>query len=67
MMLLGLRLLNGVSFDDFQQRFNCDLRDVFGREIQDLTRRNLIEQTETHVRLSRLGLDLANLVFMAFI
>ena len=66
-MLLGLRLLEGVDADRFAIRFGGDLFDVFRNEIQSLTSRGLIEQSGKRVRLTRLGLDLANQVFMEFV
>lgn len=66
-MLLGLRLLDGVDADRFTARFGGDLFAVFKNEIQLLTTRGLIERSGQHVRLTRLGLDLANQVFMEFV
>lgn len=66
-MLLGLRLLEGVDADHFASRFGGDLFTVFQNEIQLLTTRGLIEQSGRRVRLTRLGLDLANQVFMEFV
>jgi oxygen-independent coproporphyrinogen-3 oxidase len=67
MFLLGLRLSEGVRWQDFLARFGCDARSVFGPELADLSRRGLILQDESGVRLSLLGLDLANQAFAAFV
>jgi oxygen-independent coproporphyrinogen III oxidase len=66
-MMLGLRLMRGVDFAAFAQRFGCDLRDVFNEALLQLGRDGLIETGHSGVRLSRRGLPLANLVFEAFI
>lgn len=67
MLLLGLRLLEGVRYADFSQRFGADLRDRFGRQISQLTKRGLLESDPDGIRLSAAGLDLANQVFCEFV
>ncbi len=66
-MLLGLRLTAGVRWADFSSAFGQDARIVFASELADLQRRGLIDTDTDGVRLSRIGLDLANQVFMAFV
>lgn len=66
-MLLGLRLVAGVSAGDFQQRFGSDLWQRFAAEIKRLTRRGLLEKSGEYLYLTRTGLDLANQVFMEFV
>ena len=66
-MMLGLRLMAGVSFADFQERFGCDLRQVFEKEITHLLKKGLITCDDQRIRLTLLGYPLANLVFAEFI
>ena len=66
-MMLGLRLIRGVSFKAFERRFQVDLRMLFATEIDGLVKRGLIECDLETIRLSRRGLPLANLVFAEFI
>lgn len=66
-MLLGLRLLDGVSEQDFRARFGGGLRDYFASQIDLLVKRGLLAADEAGVRLTMLGLDLANQVFMEFV
>ena len=66
-MILGLRLLTGVSAAEFAGRFGVSLNDVFGPVIDRLAGRGLLAVQDGRVRLTRTGLDLANQVFMAFI
>lgn len=66
-MMLGLRLLAGVSFDDFSNRFNEDLRHVFAVEISRLHQAGLIICDNAGIRLSERGFPVANLVFAEFI
>lgn len=66
-MLLGLRLLEGVSAGDYHARFGSDLWQRFAPEIERLTRRGLVEKYDNSLRLTKTGLDLANQVFVEFV
>lgn len=66
-MLLGLRLVNGISMTDFRERFGRELEDVFGKTISELERKNLLERIGDRVKLSVAGLDFGNTVFMEFL
>lgn len=67
MLLLGLRLIEGVSFSRFQDSFGTDMQVVFAKEFLKLQNNGLIVLDEKSVRLSAKGLDFANQVFMEFI
>jgi oxygen-independent coproporphyrinogen III oxidase len=76
-MMTGLRLTReGISSAAFHRRFNADLMQVFGREIEDLLHLDLLEQGDTtlpggpadqRIRLSKHGRLLGNQVFMRFV
>ena len=66
-MLLGFRLLRGVSAGEFADRFGMPLADVFGAELDGLLAKNLIICQNGNYRLSNTGLDYANQVFCAFV
>jgi oxygen-independent coproporphyrinogen III oxidase len=66
-MMVGLRLTQeGVSPGDFQQRYGVPLAEVFGKEIEGLAARGLLEG-EDPVRLTRRARLLGNLVFRQFV
>lgn len=67
--LLGLRLTQGAFWDDYQARFgaNDDARERFAAEFRRLLDRGLIEIDDLGVRLTPLGLDLANQAFSEFV
>ena len=66
-MILGLRLLQGVSRSRFKCRHDIDCVDVFGEEIAYFEKRGFLECSEDAVRLSSRGLDFADLVVRAFL
>lgn len=66
-MILGLRLIDGVSIEDFRSRFDEEVYNVYGNEIDKLVERGLLVVKEDTMFLSPLGLDFANQVFMEFV
>jgi oxygen-independent coproporphyrinogen-3 oxidase len=67
-MLTGLRLTcEGVSAEDFADRFGLQMRDVFGSEIAELIGLSLLEWVGPVLRLTKQGRLLGNRVFMCFV
>lgn len=66
-MLLGLRKITGVNINDFIQKFEISPLYKFNKEIAKLLREGLVEANKHSIRLSKKGLDLANLVWEEFI
>ena len=63
-LILGLRLIKGVSKDDFLKRFNIEIDDKFGDLIAKHVKQGLLHEDINSIRLTKKGLDLCNLVFM---
>jgi oxygen-independent coproporphyrinogen-3 oxidase len=70
-MMMGLRLTEeGISQQGFQSRFDVDLQDVYGKDIDELIDNGLLEWGNTnnrYIRLTRQGRLLGNQVFQRFI
>ncbi|MBR2290235.1 MAG: hypothetical protein IJ867_06590 [Clostridia bacterium] len=66
-MMLGLRKLDGVKISEFERKFEMNPLFYFRFEIAKLTDEDLIEVDLDNIRLTRKGLDLANLVFEEFV
>ena len=67
-MMLGLRLVvEGVTFQRFQQRHEWSMLDVFSDEIADLERLGLLERLPDRVRLTRRARLLGDQVFARFL
>jgi oxygen-independent coproporphyrinogen-3 oxidase len=56
-----------VSAEDFADRFGVQMRDAFGREIDELTGLLLLEWVGPVLRLTNRGRLLGNQVFMRFV
>ena len=74
-MMTGLRLTNeGVSTTEFEKRFGSKLPEVYGKEIEELLKFELLESKTSEVsetlevlRLTSRGRLLGNQVFMRFV
>ena len=69
-MILKLRLIEGVSEYSFKSIFNKDIFIYFKNELEKLNNLKLIEITGTddkYIKLTKKGLDLANIVWEEFI
>ncbi len=66
-ILLALRTLDGCNKNDFYAKFNYDLEKGFKNEIEKLKKEGLIENTQSCIKLTNKGLDLANLVWEEFV
>jgi oxygen-independent coproporphyrinogen-3 oxidase len=67
-MLLGLRLTGeGVNAGQFKTRYGIPVQEVFGKEIEELTRHGLLEWDGEGLRLTKRGRLLGNQVFIKFI
>jgi len=66
-MMLGLRLVSGIAWEDLARRFGQDPRDVYRRQIADLVETGLLAVDAWGLRLTARGRLLGNRVFAAFL
>jgi oxygen-independent coproporphyrinogen-3 oxidase len=66
-IFLGLRRTAGIDLSHFQGAFGRDFWELYGVETQGLIGRGLLERTGDVLRLTALGLDLANNVFREYV
>ena len=65
-MMLGLRKIEGVLISEFERKFEINPLFYFRFEISKLVDEGLVEVDLDNIKLTRRGLDLANLVFEEF-
>lgn len=65
----GMRKIEGISLNDFKQRFGVSLTDIYETQILKHIYNGLIEldQTEQRIRFTKRGIDLANTVLVDFV
>lgn len=66
-MMLGLRKIDGVNIKDFEQKFNTNPIMKYCKILDKLSHEGLIEVDANNIKLSKKGIDLANLVWEEFI
>lgn len=66
-MLLGLRKITGVNISEFRKKFGIIPSFKYNKEIAKLEEEGLIESNGLSIRLTKKGLDLANLVWEEFL
>ncbi|MCA0970025.1 radical SAM family heme chaperone HemW [Halobacillus litoralis] len=66
-MFLGLRKTEGVSFREFNRKYNKEIVDVFGEAIPKLKDRKLIQESDGFISLTSKGRILGNEVFQEFL
>lgn len=66
-MFLGLRVLEGVSKEQFREHFSCELNVVYRKELEKLEQEGLLEEEGDFVRLTSRGIDLSNPVLAEFL
>ena len=66
-MMMGLRLMEGVSDARFRGSFGLGLEDVYGDELAEMQRLGLLTWDGEAARLTRRGRLLGNQVFQRFL
>lgn len=61
-MMLGLRMMCGVKDEDFAHMHGISIREAFGEKLDKPINAGLLEWHEGSLRLTRLGMDLENIV-----
>lgn len=64
---LSLRMAEGLSKARFEETFGVSLEEVYRDAIERCTRKGLLEETKTHIRLNSLGMKYGNQVFAEFL
>ena len=66
-MYLGLRMIEGVTRDEFREAFNTDIETIYASVLQSLKNQNLLTIDGGRIRLTDLGIDVSNQVLACFL
>jgi oxygen-independent coproporphyrinogen-3 oxidase len=66
-VMMGLRLTEGISYQDFSERFGVDLRERYGDAISRLCGQGLGVSDSAGFRLTKRGMDVQNQALLHFI
>ena len=64
---LALRTTNGIDKNKFTQNFNCDIYDIYGKNINKLIAQQLLTDHDEHLSLTPLGMKFGNIAFESFL
>jgi oxygen-independent coproporphyrinogen-3 oxidase len=59
-VIIGLRMLQGISRETLYNRYGLDIEKYYGPTIEKLIAYGFVELTATHLRITAKGLPLAN-------
>ncbi len=59
-VIIGLRMVQGVSRETLSDRYGIDPEEYYGHTLQMLTGNKMIELTDTHLRITEKGWPLSN-------
>jgi oxygen-independent coproporphyrinogen-3 oxidase len=65
-MFLGLRMMQGISKNEFKNRFGVTVESVYGGVIEKYKQRQLLIEEEDRLYLSDTGIDVSNVVMAEF-
>ncbi|SCN21762.1 Oxygen-independent coproporphyrinogen-III oxidase 1 [Clostridium sp. N3C] len=66
-MFMGLRMLEGVSEDEFYNRFGLSLWDLYGEVITKFIKINYLEYKDRHISINPKALGISNSIMCEFI
>lgn len=65
-IFMGLRMNEGIKFDDFKNKFDINFLEVYKNQLRDLSEKRLISINEESMRLTQKGREISNSVFIEF-
>ena len=66
-MFLGLRMMCGVSEDEFFKQFGRGMWEIYGKILQKHISLGLLEKKGNQIALTERGIDVSNMVFCDFL
>lgn len=66
-MMLGLRKIGGINIQDFENKFSENPKEKYNGQIEKLLKADLIICDNNAIKLTKKGIDLANLVWEEFV
>lgn len=66
-MILGLRMMRGVSRQEFMKRFGKPIETVYGSALNKLEKQGLLSKEGDCIALTETGIDVSNQVFVEFV
>ncbi len=66
-IFLGLRMMEGVSVENFDKHFGIRFDDIYENVASKLISQGLLERSNEHIKLTKKGIDVSNYVMSEFL
>ncbi len=66
-VFLGLRLKGGISEKEFKKRFNLNIDEIYGKQIEKYTKMGFLIREEENIRFSEKGFFVSNTILSDFV
>ena len=66
-VILGLRMIDGFSLHEFEEKFDEKFEVVYENEIEKLRKMELLQVKDDRAQLTQKGIDFANIVWEEFV
>lgn len=66
-VFMGLRMIKGISIDEFYKRYNKKIEDVYGDVISKYSSMNLLKVANGNMFLTKKGIEVSNYIMSDFI
>lgn len=64
---MGLRMIKGISLDEFYKRYNKNIEEVYGDVIKKYLNMNLLNISNGNMFLTKKGIEVSNYIMSDFI
>ncbi len=65
-IMLRLRLTEGISISEFNDKFSADFKEMYKMQIDYLVKNKLVKISENNIKLTKKGMDISNYVIEEF-
>lgn len=66
-MFLGLRMMEGISIEEFTEKFEVDIMSIYGNTIKRFVESGFMSQSKESISLTEKGIDVSNQIFAEFL
>lgn len=66
-LFMGLRMIKGIKLEEFKERFNKDIYEVYGEIIEKNIKKGLLIHNSGNLYLTSHGIEISNYVMSDFI
>ena len=63
-LIMGLRLIQGINKDEFANRFEVEIEEIYGEVLKKHEEQGLLNIDDKWIRFTTKGLDLSNIVYV---